>query len=139
MTVNGVPQADIAKAMQLDPKTLRKCYRESLDNATIVLCARVARHLGTIATTGRGAAAVSACRYILGRKANWKDTTHVEIEPSPDTIAYFTGESQSADVRQRILDKLAAIRANNDKIEAIRAGDEPDLCEVDKGTPEPEA
>jgi hypothetical protein len=28
MVVNGVPQADIAKAMQLDPKTLRKCYRE---------------------------------------------------------------------------------------------------------------
>ena len=58
MVANGVPH--IAKAMNLDPKTLRKFYRESLDHATVLLCARVARHLGKIATTGRGAAAVSA-------------------------------------------------------------------------------
>jgi hypothetical protein len=58
MVANGVPH--IAKAMNLDPKTLRKFYRESLDHASVLLCARVARHLGKIATTGRGAAAVSA-------------------------------------------------------------------------------
>jgi hypothetical protein len=46
--------------MNLDPKTLRKFYRKSLDHASVLLCARVARHLGKIATTGRGAAAVSA-------------------------------------------------------------------------------
>jgi hypothetical protein len=97
--LSGVPQADIAKAMQLDPKTLRKCYRESLDHATILLCARVARHLGKIATTGRGAAAVSACRYILGCKAGWKDTTHIEVEPSAAALDYFTEEAACGDVR----------------------------------------
>jgi hypothetical protein len=68
MVVNGVPQTDIAKAMKVDPKTLRKCYRESLDHGTVLLCAKVVRNLVPIATTGRGAAAVSACRYILGCK-----------------------------------------------------------------------
>lgn len=63
MVANGVPH--IAKAMNLDPKTLRKFYRESLEHATVLLCARIARHLGKIATTGRGAAAVSAWR--IGR------------------------------------------------------------------------
>lgn len=42
MVANGVPH--IAKAMNLDPKTLRKFYRESLDHATVLLCARVAQH-----------------------------------------------------------------------------------------------
>jgi hypothetical protein len=28
MVVNGVPQADIAAALKIDPKTLRKFYRE---------------------------------------------------------------------------------------------------------------
>ncbi|MGA7385291.1 MAG: hypothetical protein WBW81_11555 [Methylocella sp.] len=53
MVANGVPH--IAKAMILDPKTLRKFYRESLDHATVLLCTRVARHLGKTATTGRSA------------------------------------------------------------------------------------
>jgi hypothetical protein len=68
-------------------------------HATILLCARVARHLGKIATTGRGAAAVSACRYILGCKAGWKDTTHIEVEPSAAALDYFTEEAACGDVR----------------------------------------
>jgi hypothetical protein len=51
MVVNGVPQTDIAKAMKVDPKTLRKCYRESLDHGTVLLCAKVVRNLVRIATT----------------------------------------------------------------------------------------
>ena len=93
MTINGVPQADIAAALKIDPKTLRKFYKPELSHATIMLCARVARHLGKIATTGRGAAAVSACRYILGCKAGWKDTTHIAVEPSIEAGDYAPGQS----------------------------------------------
>ena len=121
MTINGVPQVDIAKAMKLDPKTLRKCYRDVLDNGTIMLCARVARNLGKIATTGRGPAAVSACRYILGCRANWRYASRLEIEPSPDTLAYFSSADAGADARAQILARLAAIRASNDRIDALRA------------------
>ena len=91
-------------------KTLRKCYRDALDHATIHLCARVARHLGKIAT--RGSAAVSARRYILGCKANWKDTSRLEIEPGAGAMAYLNSERDSADARARILAKIEAIRVN---------------------------
>jgi hypothetical protein len=73
-------------------KTLRKCYRDALDHATIHLCARVAR--------------------ILGCKANWKDTSRLEIEPGAGAMAYLNSERDSADVRARILAKIEAIRVN---------------------------
>jgi hypothetical protein len=117
MTVNGVPQVDIARAMQLDPKTLRKFYRESLDHGTIILCARVARNLGKIATTGRGAAAVSACRYILGCRANWKDTAHIEVGPRAAAMDYFGSQAESADVREIIAARLAIMAATREKLQ----------------------
>jgi hypothetical protein len=110
MVVSGVPQADIAKAI---PKTLRKCYREALDHATILLTARVARHLGKIATTGRGAAAVSACRYILGCKAGWKDVARLEVEsPVGDKWG-----SDAATARERILERVAAMADTREKLQ----------------------
>ncbi len=81
MAVNGVPQADNAKAVGIDAKTLRKFYRDALDYATERLCARVTHNLGRIAATGNGSADVNACRYILSCKAGWKDTSRLEVEP----------------------------------------------------------
>jgi hypothetical protein len=86
-----------------------------------MLCARFARHLGKIATTGRGAAAVSACRYILGCKGGWRDTTYLQIEPTGGEV----WDADAADVRARILAKIAA----------INGAPEPDSREADKGGP----
>ena len=118
MVVNGVPQADVAKVLKLDPKTLRKCYREALDHGKIILCARVARNLGKIATTGHGAAAVSACRYILGCKAGWRDVSRLEVEPSQDALTYFSGLS---DAREIIAEKLDALERRNTEIDVFNS------------------
>jgi hypothetical protein len=101
---------------KLDPKTLRKCYRDVLDNGTIMLCARVARNLGKIASTGRGPAAGSAARYILGCKAGWKDTSRLEVDPSADAMAYFSSADAGADARARILARLAAMADTRGKL-----------------------
>jgi hypothetical protein len=69
--------------------------------------------LGKIATTGRGPAAVSACRYILGCKAGWRDTTHIAVEPSVGASDYLPGESP----REIIMRRLAAMADTREKLQ----------------------
>jgi hypothetical protein len=114
MSLNGVPQSDIAAAMRIDPKTLRKCYRQALDHGTILLCARVARNLGKIATTGRGSAAVSAARYILSCRAGWRDASRIEIDPDPGGFA--PGQSP----REIVSKMLSELARRNEEIEIER-------------------
>jgi hypothetical protein len=117
MVVNGVPQTDIAKAMKVDPKTLRKCYRESLDHGTVLLCAKVVRNLVRIATTGRGAAAVSACRFILGCKAGWRDSTHLVVDPGDRATECFRdSEAAGADARAQIMARLKQMSDTRDAL-----------------------
>lgn len=66
----GVPEADIAKVIRIDPKTLRKYYRDELDTGHIRANARVAKSLYDLATTGNVTAAIwwSKCRM------GWSET-----------------------------------------------------------------
>jgi hypothetical protein len=47
----GVPEADIARVVGIDPKTLRKHYRDELDTGGIKATAKVAEFLLCKATT----------------------------------------------------------------------------------------
>ena len=49
MAAYGIPEPDIARVAGVDPKTLRKHYRESLDNGSAKLEAQLAQNLLRIA------------------------------------------------------------------------------------------
>jgi hypothetical protein len=123
LALNGVAQVRIAMHVGVSPVTLRKFYRDTLDLATESVCACVAKNLVRIASTGSGNATVQAAKYVLGCKAHWKDTTHVEIER---TGGEEWGVDQ-ANARELILAKLAAMNVRRP---------EPDSSEGDSGPQE---
>ena len=45
MSAYGVPEADIARVLGIDPKTLRKHYRDELDTGSIKANSRMAENL----------------------------------------------------------------------------------------------
>jgi hypothetical protein len=69
----GVPEADIACVLDLDPKTLRKHYRGELDKGHIKATTKVAENLYRKAT-GEGREAVTAAIFWLKTRAGWKET-----------------------------------------------------------------
>jgi hypothetical protein len=113
LALNGVIQSRIAEHAGISEPSLRKHYRRELDFATDLVCARVAKNLVRIASTGSGNAAVQAAKYVLDAKGRWKDIGRLEIEPGAGAVACFA-ESASAGVRERILARIAAINGPPD-------------------------
>ena len=74
----GVPEADIACVLDLDPKTLRKHYRSELDKGHIKATTKVAENLYRKAT-GEGREAVTAAIFWLKTRAGWKETSVSEV------------------------------------------------------------
>lgn len=70
----GVPEAEIAAMMEIDPKTLRKHYRHELDHGHAKANAKVAENLYRKAL-GDGREAVTAAIFWLKVRANWKETS----------------------------------------------------------------
>jgi hypothetical protein len=70
----GVPKADIAGVIGIDPKSLRKHYRDELDHGHVKANAKVAENLYRKAT-GEGREAVIAAIFWLKTRAGWKETT----------------------------------------------------------------
>jgi hypothetical protein len=69
----GVPEADIARVVGIDPKTLRKHYRDELDTGQIKATAKVAEFLFRKATT-EGSQAVTAAIFWLKTRGGWRET-----------------------------------------------------------------
>ena len=78
MAAYGVPEADIAKVVGIDPKTLRKHYRDELDTGSIKANSRMAENLYRKAM-GDGPQAVSATIFWLKTRARWKETNVTEV------------------------------------------------------------
>ena len=116
LALNGVVQSRIAEHAGISEPSLRKHYRRELDFATDLVCARVAKNLVRIASTGTGNAAVQAAKYILGAKGGWRDVSKIEIEPSERAMSYFDSQAEGADARARILARLAAMADTRDKL-----------------------
>ncbi len=74
----GVPEADIARVLRIDPKTLRKHYRDELDGGHVKANAKVAENLFRKAT-GDGPQSVTAAIFWMKTRARWKETTISEV------------------------------------------------------------
>jgi hypothetical protein len=74
----GVPEADIAGVVGIDPKSLRKHYRSELDHGHVKANAKVAENLYRKAT-GDGREAVIAAIFWLKTRAGWKETSVQEL------------------------------------------------------------
>jgi hypothetical protein len=79
----GVPEAEIAGVIGIDPKTLRKHYRDQLDHGHTKANVRVAENLYRKAT-GEGREAVIAAIFWLKTRAGWRETTNHEISGRDD-------------------------------------------------------
>ena len=75
----GIPEADIACVLEIDPKTLRRHYRKELDKGHIKANSKVAENLYRKAT-GEGREAVTAAIFWLKTRAGWKETIVQETE-----------------------------------------------------------
>ena len=78
MAAYGVPEADIARVVGIDPKTLRKHYRDELDTGQIKANSKVAESLFRKAT-GEGPQSVTAAIFWLKTRARWKETVVSEV------------------------------------------------------------
>ena len=65
----GIPEHDIARVVDIDPKTLRKHYRDELDLGATKANAQVAGFLFTAAKNGN----VTAQIFWLKTRARWKE------------------------------------------------------------------
>ena len=68
----GTPQETIASVLKIDPKTLRKHFRDELDNAAPKANAAVAQSLYKKAT-GDGPQAVTAAIFWAKCRMGWKE------------------------------------------------------------------
>ena len=78
MAAYGIPEADIATVIAIDPKTLRRHYRRELDTGHIKANTKVAENLYRRAT-GESREAVTAAIFWLKTRARWKETTVHEV------------------------------------------------------------
>ena len=70
MAAYGIPEIDISMVVGIDPKTLRKHYRDELDFGQTKANAQVAGFLFNSARTGN----VTAQIFWLKTRAGWKET-----------------------------------------------------------------
>jgi hypothetical protein len=77
MPAYGIPEIDIAAVLKVDPKTLRKHYRDELDLGETKANAQVAGFLFNAARTGN----VTAQIFWLKTRARWRETP-VELKHS---------------------------------------------------------
>jgi hypothetical protein len=70
MAAYGIPETDVARVVGIDPKTLRKHYRDELDLGETKANAQVAGFLFNSARSGN----VTAQIFWLKTRARWKET-----------------------------------------------------------------
>lgn len=75
MSAVGIPQADIARMLNIDVKTLRLHYRDELDCAAMQANAAVGGALYKAAMSGDVRAQIFWCKTRL----RWRETNHVEL------------------------------------------------------------
>ena len=90
----GVPEADIAGVVGVDPKTLRKHYRQELRYGHVKANAKVAENLFRKAT-GDGRESVIAAIFWMKTRAQWKETCVTELAaPPPKITIHWKGPTQ---------------------------------------------
>ena len=77
----GVPQEDIATFLHIDPKTLRKHFRDELDQGVTEANAKVAQSLFNMATKQNN---VAAAIFWLKARAGWSERQRIEFSAAQD-------------------------------------------------------
>ena len=112
----GVPEADIARVVGIDPKTLRKHYRDELDLGATKATAKVAEFLFRKATT-EGHQCVSAAIFWMKTRGGWREA------PQTHEIAVNKYDRMSEEeLLARIRELDAQIRPMIELRPAIRDG-----------------
>lgn len=96
----GIRQDEIAAYIGIDPKTLRKHYRQELDVAMTDTNVKVASSLFKNATEKNN---VQAQMFWMKTKGGWKDTSAVEVS-SPD--GSMSPKSVDSTLVQSLVNKL---------------------------------
>ena len=76
MSGYGVPHDDIATMLRIDPKTLRKHFRDELDRGSIEATAKVGQSLFRMATEGNS---VAAAIFWMKARAGWREKHEVQV------------------------------------------------------------
>jgi hypothetical protein len=76
----GVPQDGIAIHIGIDPKTLRKHFRDELDRGSVEATAKVAQSLFRMATEGNN---VAAAIFWMKARAGWREKQEIEFSARP--------------------------------------------------------
>jgi hypothetical protein len=90
MAAYGVPEINIANVVGIDPKTLRKHYRDELDNGQVKATAKVAESLFRKATS-EGPQSVTAAIFWLKTRGGWRETPQAH-EVAVKDLSHFTDE-----------------------------------------------
>ena len=110
MAACGVPEVDIARVVDIDPKTLRKHYRDELDTGHIKATAKVAESLFRKATSD-GAQSVTAAIFWLKTRGGWREPPQSHQVGLYDLSRYTDAE---------LLEILEATRMLKDEGERLR-------------------
>ena len=94
----GVPETDIARVLAIDPKTLRKHYREELDTGQIKATAKVAEFLFRKATT-EGPQCVTAAIFWMKTRAGWRESPQAH-EVAVRDVTQMSDEELMARIRE---------------------------------------
>ncbi len=101
----GVPSEQIAIVAGIDPKTLRRYYREALDSGMAKATSKIAKRLFDIAT-GDSKEALTACIFWLKCRAGWKPPADVEfnIDNSNKTATVINLPAEQEDALKRVIE-----------------------------------
>ena len=77
----GVPQPDIATFLRIDPKTLRKYYRDELDQGVTEANVKVAQSLFNMATKSNN---VAAAIFWMKARAGWSEKQRIQVSAGDD-------------------------------------------------------
>jgi hypothetical protein len=106
----GVPQDGIAIHIGVDPKTLRKHFRDELDRGSVEATAKVAQTLFHLATVEKNVASVI---FWMKARAGWREKHEIELSARP------VHQASDADLR-RIVESSGFLI--DDEITASRSG-----------------
>jgi hypothetical protein len=80
MSGYGVPHEGIAVLLEIDPKTLRRHYRQELDRGSVEATAKVAQSLFQMATVDKN---VAAAIFWMKARAGWREKHEVQVTTRP--------------------------------------------------------
>src|SRR5450631_3991072 len=105
----GVPQPDIATHVGIDPKTLRKHFREELDRGAIEATAKVAQSLFNMATQGNN---VAAAIFWMKARAGWREKNQVELSgPDGGPLLHTTVEDTRPSIQELMRQAMSEVRS----------------------------